>query len=235
MFESIGRFSCAFRRATISFSMFFYLLSINHRFIPFCSIFVSWINTPLSRQPRTFLSHSLNLLLFQWMYYSYIGAEFPKVLEKLEVEYRQVNITVPCTLREWTILRNTFILSFSEHLSDVWAAGGSFQFWLCLRLHWRNSIWSDGNGNDCLQLDIPLTILSRFKLTLPSVSHDCWDWRLPNARSRPMSEYSTLFSTRPVTKMILNQLDPWAHGGMSLCVYWPPLKSKALLLHPFCL
>jgi len=31
------------------------------------------------------------------MYYSYIGAEFPKVLGKPEVEYRQVNLTVSCT------------------------------------------------------------------------------------------------------------------------------------------
>lgn len=176
MFESVGRFSCAFRWGTISFSMFFYLLSTTHRFISFFSIFASWINTPLIRQPRTFLSQSLDLLLFfQWMYHSYIGAEFPKVLEKLEVEYRQVNLTVSCTFTKFNYLHNTFILSISEHFSDLWAASGSFQFWLCLRLHRRNSIWSYGIGNR-LRLfcrDIPLTTLSRFKLTLPLVSHDC--------------------------------------------------------------
>ncbi|KAF8797845.1 hypothetical protein BYT27DRAFT_7265004 [Phlegmacium glaucopus] len=56
--------------------------------------------------PTTFvLSFSFPLLEFFFFndepsqtYYSYIGVEFPKVLEKPEVEYRQVNLTVPSNI-----------------------------------------------------------------------------------------------------------------------------------------
>lgn len=177
MFEGVGRFSCAFRRETISFSMFFYLLSITHRFIISFSIFASWINIPLIPQPRMFLFLSdFNFFNFfnGWTIVTSVLSS-PKSLESQKLSIVKSISRFHVRLRDWITLRNIFILSISEYLSDLWTAGGPSQFWLCFRLHWRNSIWSHGNGNDRLQLfrqDIPLTRLSRFKLTLPLMLHD---------------------------------------------------------------
>ena len=117
MFESLGRLSCAFRRGTVSFSMFFYPFFIIHQFIPFFSIFVSWINTPLIHQPRTTF-HSFPTPLLNQTYYSYIGAEFPKVLEKPEVEYRQVNLTVSCTFMRLRVNHYKYIHPFHQRTSQ---------------------------------------------------------------------------------------------------------------------
>jgi len=61
------------------------------------SSFASSTNTRLSHQRRACLViHPICPLISVYRTSSYIGAEFPKVLEMPEVEYRQANLTVEC-------------------------------------------------------------------------------------------------------------------------------------------
>jgi len=158
-----------------------YRFPMIHWFISFLSICVSWINTPLFRQPRMsfrFLSHYLNFFFNDepsQTYYSYIGLEFPKVLDKPEVEYRQVNLTVPCALMELNFFATCSYLSFpSANISATFEppAGHSnfdyiFDFTGEVRHDRTEMVVAIFNCRDIL-----LMALSRYKSTLPLMSRD---------------------------------------------------------------
>ena len=147
MFKSVGRFSCAFRWGTISFCTFFHLLSITHLHSIFQYLRI--VDKYSVNPPTTYVSFPLpEFIFFNGCTKVTSVLSSPKSLKGLRSSIVKSISRFHVCLRDWTILRKTFIFFISEHLSDLWATGGSFRFRLCLRLHWRNSIWSHGNGND---------------------------------------------------------------------------------------